>query len=141
MSELGLCCCARAISSCSKWGATLHCSVQASHCGGLSCCRAWALGAQASVVAARRLSSCGSRALERRLSSGGAWAWLLCSMWDLPDQGSNRVPCIGRQILNHCGTREVPQCLFKGFQHMLCFLSVHPNQGSHNAYLCQYCRS
>ena len=25
-----------------------------------------------------------------------------------PDQGSNRVPCIGRRILNHCATREVP---------------------------------
>ena len=23
-----------------------------------------------------------------------------------PDQGSNRVPCIGRQVLNHCATRE-----------------------------------
>ena len=25
------------------------------------------------------------------------------------DQGSNPCPCIGRQILNHCATREVPQ--------------------------------
>ena len=25
------------------------------------------------------------------------------------DQGSTRVPCIGRQILNHCATREVPK--------------------------------
>ena len=33
-----------------------------------------ALGAQASVVAARGLSSCGSQALERRLSSCGAQA-------------------------------------------------------------------
>ena len=42
--------------------------------GGFSCCGAWALGAQASVVAARRLSSCVSWALERRLSSCGARA-------------------------------------------------------------------
>ena len=55
-------------------GATLRCGVQASHCGGFSCCRAWALGARASVVVAHRLSSCGSRALERRLSSCGARA-------------------------------------------------------------------
>ena len=34
-----------------------------------------------------RLSSCGSRALECRLSSCGAWALLLCSMWDLPGPG------------------------------------------------------
>ena len=47
-------------------GATLHCGVRASHCGGFSCCGAWALGVQASVVVARRLCSCGLRALERR---------------------------------------------------------------------------
>ena len=35
-------------------GATLRCGARASHCGGYSCCGAWALGAGASVVAARR---------------------------------------------------------------------------------------
>ena len=50
------------------------CSVQASHCGGFSCWEAWALGVQASVVVARGLSSCGSRALERRFSSCGTRA-------------------------------------------------------------------
>ena len=40
----------------------LRCGVRASHCGGFSCCGAWALGAWASVVAAHGLSSCGSRA-------------------------------------------------------------------------------
>ena len=54
--------------------ATLHCGVRASHCGGFSCCGAWALGARASVVAARGLSSCGSQALERRVSSCGTQA-------------------------------------------------------------------
>ena len=38
------------------------------------CCGAQALVAQASVVVARGLSSCGSRALEHRLSSYGARA-------------------------------------------------------------------
>ena len=47
---------------------------QASHCGGFSCCGAQALGAWASEVVARRLSSCGSRDLEHRLSSCGARA-------------------------------------------------------------------
>ena len=55
-------------------GATLRGSVWASHCGGFSCYRAWALGVQASVVVACGLSSCGSWALERRLSSCGAGA-------------------------------------------------------------------
>ena len=42
--------------------------------GGFSCCKARALGAWASVVVALGLSSCGSWALERRLSSCGARA-------------------------------------------------------------------
>ena len=60
-------------------GATLCCSAWASHCGGFSCCRARALGTWASVVVARRLSSC------------GAWALLLCGMWDLPGPGLEPV--------------------------------------------------
>ena len=55
-------------------GATLCCGARASHCGGFSCCGAWALGVRASVVVARELSSRGLRALERRLSSCGARA-------------------------------------------------------------------
>ena len=49
-------------------GATLHCSVGASHCGGFSCGER-ALGLQASAVAAHRLSSCGPLALEQGLIS------------------------------------------------------------------------
>ena len=55
LAVLGLCCCAGAFSSCGKQGATLRCGVQASHCGGFSCCRARALGAWASVVVAHGL--------------------------------------------------------------------------------------
>ena len=67
--------------------ATLHCGAQASHCGGFSCCGAWALGARASVVVAHGLSSYGSWALEHRLSSCGTQALLLRSMWDIPRPG------------------------------------------------------
>ena len=45
----------------------------------------------ASVVAARGLNSCGSRALEHRLSSC-ALTQLLCGMWDLPRPGIEPVP-------------------------------------------------
>ena len=69
----------------------LHCGARASHCGGFSCCGARALGVWVSVVAACGLSSCGSWALERRLSSCGVWAWLLCDMWDLPGPGLKPV--------------------------------------------------
>ena len=57
LAVLGLCCCVRAF-----------------HCGSFSCCGARALGTWASVVVACGLSSCGSRALELRLSSCGARA-------------------------------------------------------------------
>ena len=56
-------------------GATVRCGAWASHCGGFTCCRARAVGVQASVVAARGLSSCGAR------------AQLFCGMWDLPGPG------------------------------------------------------
>ena len=61
-------------------GATLCCGVRASHCCGFSICGAWAPDAQASVVAAHWLSSCGSWALECKLSSCGARAQLLHGM-------------------------------------------------------------
>ena len=69
----------------------VRCGAQASHCGGFSCCGAWALGARASVVVACSLSSCGSRVLECRLSSCGAQAYLLHSMCDLPGPGIEPV--------------------------------------------------
>ena len=50
-----------------------------------SCCRAQALGLQASVVAV------GVGALECRLSSCGAWAKLFHSMWHLPEPGMEPV--------------------------------------------------
>ena len=71
LAALGLHCCMQAFSSCGEQG-LLFVSV----CGLLiavaSRCRAQALGV-ASVVVARGFSSCGSRALERRLSSCGTW--------------------------------------------------------------------
>ena len=48
----GLCCCARALSTVTK-GAAPHSRVRASHCSGVSHCRAWALEHSASIAAAR----------------------------------------------------------------------------------------
>ena len=53
---------ARGLSLVAASGATLGCGARASHCGGFSCWGAQALGTRASVVVARGLSSCGSRA-------------------------------------------------------------------------------
>ena len=53
----------------------------------------WSTGSRrvASVVVAHGLNSCGSRALERRLSSCGARASLLHGMCDLPGPGLEPV--------------------------------------------------
>ena len=94
MAVLGLRFCARAFSSCGKWGPLFIAmreplTVAASLVGGLSCCGAQAPDAQAQqlwltgLVAPRHVGSSQTRA-------------------------RTRVPCIGRQILNHCATREAP---------------------------------
>ena len=73
MTVLGLRFCARAFSSCGKWG-PLFIAVRRLLIAVASRCRARALATWTSVVVAHGLSSCGLRALERRLSSCGAWA-------------------------------------------------------------------
>ena len=54
LAVLGLCCCSGFLWL-QRAGATLHCNVQASHRGGLSCCGAQALEVWSLVVEARRL--------------------------------------------------------------------------------------
>ena len=68
-------------------GATLHRSVWASHCRGLSYC-----GAQAPDVQAQQL-----------------WLTDTVALWHVGSsqaRARTHVPCTGRQILNHCATRE-----------------------------------
>ena len=72
-AALGLRCCARAFSSCGEWG-LLFVVLRGLLIAVASRCGARALGVWASVFVARGLSSCGSRALERRLSNCGALA-------------------------------------------------------------------
>ena len=87
LAALGHRCCAGFLQL-QRVGATLRYGAQASHCGGFSCCGARALGAWASVVAARGLSSCDAR------------AQLLCGMWDLPRPGLEPVsPALAGRFL------------------------------------------
>ena len=84
LAVLGLRCCVQAILELRRAGATLCCGARASYCGGFSCCRAraqqlWRTG----LVAPRHVGSSRTRA-------------------------QTHVPCIGRWILNHYATREVP---------------------------------
>ena len=71
MAVLGLHFCARAFSSCSKWG-PLFIAVHGP------------LIISASLVAEHRLQT-------RRLSNCGSWAQLLRGMWDLPRPGLEPV--------------------------------------------------
>ena len=77
LTVVGLCCCMWAFFSCGEWGLLLCLCEDILQW--LSCYRAQAL---CSLHVG--FSLCGSWALERRLSSHGAWAQLLHSMWDLP---------------------------------------------------------
>ena len=70
-------------------GATLHRGARASHHRGLSRC-----GAQAPDAQAQQL-----------------WLTGLVASWHVGSsqtRARTRVPCTGRQILNHCATREAP---------------------------------
>ena len=88
MAGLGLHCYKQAFSSCSKLGATVHCSVWASHFDGFSCCWAPALG--------HRLHLLWQMDLVIPLHEGSS-----CTRdW-------TQVLCIGRWILNHWTTSEV----------------------------------
>ena len=73
------------------------------HAGFSSCgsCGTWA----------QQLRLVGSRAQAQQLWCTGLVAlWHVGSSWT---RARTRVPCIGRQILNHCATREAPRCYFK----------------------------
>ena len=74
MAALGLRCCTWAFSSCGEQGLLFTVVLIGLLIAVASCCRAQALGTWASVIVAHGLSSCGSRALERRPSSCGAQA-------------------------------------------------------------------
>ena len=75
LAALGLRCFARAFSSCSERGLLFVAMYEVGFIeGGFSCCRAQALGMQASAAAAHGLSRCRSWALEHGPCSYGTWA-------------------------------------------------------------------
>ena len=59
-----------------------------------------------SAVAAQGLSSCSTWALEHRLNSCGAWAWLLGSTWDILRPGIKPMPSA---LAGRFFTTEPPQ--------------------------------
>ena len=97
LAVLGLCCFAQAFSSCDRRGIVFCCGAPASRCSGFSRCRTWAPGTQASVVEVHGLNCPAA-----------------CEVF--LHQGSNpcHVACIGRWILIHCDTSEVPKQFLTG---------------------------
>ena len=87
--------------------------------GRFSCCGAQALAVRASVVVARGLSSCSSRAPECRLSSYGTRAQLLRGMWDLPRPGLEPVsPALAGRLPTLCHQGSP---FSSSFVHLFCF--------------------
>ena len=90
LAVLGLRFCARAFSSCGKRGPL---SARASHYRGLSCCGAQAPDAQAQYL----------------WLTGPVAPWQVGSS---QTRARTCFPCIVRQPLNHCATKEAPMLLF-----------------------------
>ena len=109
LTALGLCCfgvaLVQAFSSCGKWG-LLFVAVRGLLIVVASLATEHRLqGSRASIVAAHGLFTCGSRARAQQLwRSGLVVPQHVESSWT---RDHTCVPCIGRQILIHCATREV----------------------------------
>ena len=97
LAVLGLRFCAMAFPSCGKRGPLLIAVRRPLHHRGLSCC-----GAQAPDAQAQQSWLTGPVALRHAGSS--------------QTRARTRVPCISRQIVNHCATREAQfKIFFKNF--------------------------
>ena len=107
LAVLGLCFCARAFSSCGKWGPLFTAVCGPLTITGLSLSRA-------SLVAEHRLQM-------RRLSSCGSRAQLLRGMWDLPRPGLEPVsPALAGRF-----STTVPPGKPPVNQYLLCILCGH----------------
>ena len=100
LAALGLRCCAWAFLSCCEQALLSSCGVQASHCSSFSFCRARTLGYE-------RFGHCSTQAKESCCTGLSA----LRHVGSSQTRDRTYVPCIGRWILIHCFTREVPVLL------------------------------
>ena len=102
LAALGLRCCVLAFSSCGKWRLlfVVVCGLLVEVASLVAEHRLWAHRLQ-------QLWFAGSRVQAQQL-----WHTGLVAPWHVGSSQSRariRVPCIGRQILNHCATREVQE--------------------------------
>ena len=99
LASLGLRCCAWAFSSCGKWG-LLFVAV----CGLLIAVASLASEHGLQARGLQQLWLAGSRAQAQQLWHTGLVAPRHVGSSQI--RARTRVPCIGRQVLNHCATRE-----------------------------------
>ena len=72
----------------------------------------------AASLVEHRCEAYGLQQLQHLGSSCDAQAQMLHSMWNLPGSGLEHIPCIGKWILCHCITKEVPIALFQLFLYL-----------------------
>ena len=111
LSAMGLRCGVQAFSRCEQ-RLLSNCNAQASHCGGFSCCGAWALGCAGFGSSSSRLQGVGSE-----LWHSGLVAPSHVGSSRTTDQ--THVLCLVRQILNHQTTKEVPRSTLKAMSQMI----------------------
>ena len=87
----------------------------APHCGGFFCGEAQALATPALALAAHRLRSCSSRDLGcAGFSSCGTWAYMLCSVWNLPRPGIEPMcPALAGRFLSTVPSGKSPALSWK----------------------------
>ena len=121
---LGLCCCARAFSSCREQELFSSCGAWASHCGASLVAEQGLCGARDLVVAKQGLThpeACGSWTKQGLGPSKGLpTPRRVGSSWTRDQTG---IPCTARRTLNHWTTRET-QMLFL-FSVMFYFLLAY----------------
>ena len=91
----------------------------------------WLLLLQSTGSRCVGFSSCGSEALEHRLSSCGAWAQLFCGMWDLPRPGLEPVsPALAGGFLTTETPEKSPLLSYFKTYHSTYFSNHHPDQSA-----------
>ena len=82
-------------------------------------------------VAVFRLSLGTASRSYARLSSCGAWVFVVPSMWDLssPSRDQTHVPCIGRWSLTHWTTRKGPMYFLNNWRKYLKICQKSLNEG------------
>ena len=118
----------------------LGCCAQASPVAGAGLSLRWLLLWRSTGPRPVGCSSCGSWALERRLSTCGAWAQLLQGTWDLPGPGVEQVSLMFQDwFLTITPPGRPPNSLIKKHKKQLSWHTLHtPYNSAYSKCLIQW---